>query len=347
MSNLPPTKLNRSNERPKVLIWGLLLSLLLHILVVLFFVFFPQQDRLPVKKQPTTVVRLIDLPEKVKKPQPEEKSIYEIDQQPPKTPPKKPVESIRKAEQDQKVKKEQAPEADDFRDQTMKQPAINRPQQPKPQPEVKPIQPEVRPKQPQKTAPPKKENKQPKNPFKSIRKAKTEPTAKQEKVKETTQPEKIKPVAPPTPPISMEQLMPNSSTLNRITQGSQADRNRRKKREGVEIGDEVWLDTQQDWLASFFQRLSNKIDASWYYPKLAARNGIQGTVKLLIIVKKNGELKDVKLVESSGSDILDMEAMDAVIRAQPFGRITKRYPHDILKIHANFRYKIGGGKYIF
>ncbi len=344
MSNLPPTKLNRANERPKVLIWGLLLSLLLHILVVLFFVFFPQQDRLPVKKQPTTVVRLIDLPEKVKKPQPEERSIYEIDQQPPKTPPKKPIESFRKAEQDQKVKKEQAPEADDTRDLTTKRPATKLPQQPK----VQPAQPEVRPEQPQKPVTPKKEKKkQPEKPVKSIRKAKTEKTVEQDKVKETTQPRKEKPVATPTPPLSMEQLLPNVNTLNRITQGTQADRNRRKKREGVEIGDEVQLDLQQNMLASFFRRLHDKIDAVWNYPRRAARNGEQGTVALLITVNKKGELLDVELVQSSGSDILDSEAMIAIHRAQPFGPITKRYPHEVLKIHANFRYKIGGGRYIF
>jgi|GEM_PF-412993 len=343
MSNLPPTKLNRSNDRPKVLIWGLILSFLLHILVVLFFIFFPQQDRLPVKKQPTTVVRLVDLQEKVKKPQPEKKSEFEIDQKPPKTPPKKPVESFRKAEQDQKVKKEQAPEADDTRDLTAKRPATKLPQQPKTQP----AQPEVRPEKPQKQIPPKKEKKkQPEKPVKSIRKTKTEKTVEQDKVKETTQPKKEKPVTTPTPPLSMEQLLPNVNTLNRITQGTQADRNRRKKREGVEIGDEVWLDLQQNWLASFFRRLHDKIDAVWNYPSRAARNGTEGTVSLLIIVNKKGELLDVDLVQSSGSDVLDTEAIQAIYRAAPFGPITKRYPHDILKIHSSFRYKIGG-RYIF
>ncbi len=339
MSNLPTSKLNRSNDRPKVLIWGLLLSLLLHILVVLFFVFFPQQENPKLKRPPTTVVRLIDLPTKTKKPQPEEKSEFEIDQKPAKTPPLKPVESFRKAEQDQKVKKEQAPEADDARDLTTKRPVTNLPQPPK----VQPAQPEVRPEQPQKPITPKK---QPEKPVKSIRKDKTEKTVEQDKDKETTQPRKEKPVTTPTPPLSMEQLLPNSSTLNKITRGTQADRNRRKKREGVEIGDEVWLDLQQNWLASFFRRLHDKIDLVWNYPSRAARNGTEGTVELLIVVNRKGELIDVDLVQSSGSDTLDNEAIMAIYRAAPFGPITKRYPHDILKIHANFRYKIGG-RYIF
>ncbi|MCK5826841.1 MAG: TonB family protein [Desulfuromusa sp.] len=336
MSNLSPTKINRSNDRPKVLIWGLLLSLLLHILVVLFFVFFPQQQDLKLKRPPTTVVRLIDLPTKTKKPQPEKKSVFEIDQKPVETPPTTPVKSFRKAEQDQKVKKEQAPEADDARDQTTKRPVTILPQQQRPQPEVHPVQ-------PQEKAPAEKEKtEQPDKPVKSIHKAKTEPTVKQDKVKEKTQPIKTKPAVPATPPLSVEQLLPNSSTLDRITQGTQADRNRRKKREGVEIGDEVWLDLQQNWLASFFRRLHDKIDLVWNYPSRAVRNRIEGTVGLTIVINKKGELLDVILDRSSGSDLLDSEAMQAIYRAAPFGPITKRYPHEVLKIHANFRYQIGG-----
>ncbi len=340
MINHSPTKINRSNDRPKVLIWGLLLSLLLHILVVLFFVFFPQQQDLSLKRPPTTVVRLIDLKEKPKKPQPDKKSEFEIDQKPVETPPTTPVESFRKAEQDQKVEQEQAPEADDTRDQTTKRPVTNLPQQQRPQPELQPAPPEIRPEQPQEKTPAEKEKtEQSDKPVKSIRKAKTEPTVEQDKVKKKTQPSEMKPAPPP---LSMEQLLPSPNTLDRITRGTQADRDRRKKREGVEIGDEVWLTTQQSMLTSFFRRLSDKIDLVWTYPRQAANQRIQGTVGLTIVINKKGELLDVLLDRSSGSDILDSEAIQAIYRAAPFGPITKRYPHEVLKIHANFRYQIGG-----
>ncbi len=344
MSNLPPNKLNHSNDRPKIFILGLLLSLLLHILVVLFFIFFPQQNNLKLKRPPATVVQLIDLPPvKQKKPQPEKKSEFEIDQKPPKTPPKKPVESFRKAEQDQKVKKEQAPKADDTRDLTAKQLPKNRPQQ-----QPQPVPPAEKPlEQPKKVTPAeKKVRPQPKTPVKSLRKTEKKQNQDREKPQKTIPKVQEKPKATPTPPLSMEQLLPNASTLNQVTQGTPADRNRRKKRENVEIGDEVWLDLQQNMLASFFRRLHDKIDWVWTYPRSAARNGIEGTLELLIVVNKKGELLDVNLVRSSGSDILDSEAMQAIYRAAPFGPITKRYPHDVLKIHANFRYKLGN-RFIF
>ena len=340
MNSRPPSKLKRSNDRPKVFIWGLILSLLLHILVVLFFIFFPQQERLPPKRQPATVVQLVDLPEKIKKPQPEEKSEFEIDQQPVKTPPETPVESFRKAEQDQKVEKEQAPEGEDARDQTIKKPVteILPPQQP---------QPEVQPEPPQKATPPKEQKKatpQLEVPAKSLRKTAVEPQVDGEKLEKPIQ---EKPEVAPAPPLSLEQLLPDKSTLDQVTRGTQADRNRQKKRENVEIGDEVWLTTQQNMLTSFFRRLSDKIDLVWKYPRQAAIQGKQGTVGLLIIVNKKGELIDVDLTRSSGSDILDFEAIQAIYRASPFGPLTKRYPHELLKIHANFSYRLGGGRFIY
>ncbi len=337
MNSRPPSKLKRSNDRPKVFIWGLILSLLLHILVVLFFIFFPQQERLPPKRQPATVVQLVDLPEKIKKPQPDEKSEFEIDQQPVKTPPKTPVESFRKAEQDQKVEKEQAPEGEDTRDQTTRQPVIEIPQPPP--------HPEAQPEPPKKTTPPKVQKKakpQPEVPAKSLRKTAVEPEVVREKPEKPIQPIQKKPAAVPTSPLSMEQLLPDKSTLDQVTRGTQADRNRRKKREDVEIGDEVWLTTQQNMLASFFRRLSDKIDLVWKYPAQARRQRIQGTVGLLIIVNKKGELIDVDITRTSGVDILDSEAIQAIYRAAPFGQLPKRYPHELLKIHANFSYRIGG-----
>ncbi len=343
MSNLPPDKLNRSNDQPRILIWGLIVSLLLHILVVLFFVFFPQQESLKLKQPPTTVVRLIDLKEKPKKPQPDKKSEFEIDQPPVKTPPKKPVESFRKAEQDQKVEKEQAPKGEDARDQTAKLPAAQRPQPQKPQPQVQP-------EKPQKATPPKKEVKaqpQPKTPVKSLRKTEKKPVEDREKPQKAEQPTEEKPTTTPKPPLTMEQLLPNANTLNQVTRGSQAERNRRKKRKDVEIGDEVWLTTQSNMLASFFRRLSDKIDLVWNYPAQAARAGHQGTVGVLIIINRKGELLEVKLLRSSGSGILDSEAVRAIHQASPFGPLTKRYPHEILKIHANFTYKLGGGRFIY
>ena len=82
------------------------------------------------------------------------------------------------------------------------------------------------------------------------------------------------------------------------------------------------------------------------YPAEAAARGEQGTLLLKIIVDRSGELIDVDLLQSSGSDQLDYEAIQAVYRAAPFGPITSHYPHQQLNIMAYFSYQLGN-KYIY
>ncbi|MCF6180076.1 MAG: energy transducer TonB [Geopsychrobacter sp.] len=73
---------------------------------------------------------------------------------------------------------------------------------------------------------------------------------------------------------------------------------------------------------------------------------MQGILLLKITVDTKGELLDVELMKSSGSDLLDYEAIQAVYRAAPFGPLGKHYPHPELKIMAHFRYMLSG-KYIY
>ena len=348
------TKITRSSDRPRALIIGLLISLLLHLLVVLFFFLFPQQEQLEPKRQEPTIVRLIDLPAEIEEPQPEEKSTFEIDQQPVTPPPTTPVESTRKAERDQKVDREQAPEADDVRDQTTQPPEPKLPPQQLQKPEEKPISPPKEEKiKPQPKTPEQKPETVSPPQEKPLPVDKGEQKKRQKTDQKITQPIKEQPVTAPTtvpaeqqiltvPPLTLDQLLPNSNTLEQIARGSLSNRNRRKERENVAIGDEVWLNLEQHFLASFFRRLHDKIDLVWNYPPQARRDRSQGTLELLIIVDKKGELVDVDLVRTSGSDILDSAAIQAIYRASPFGPLPKRYPHDLLKIHANFRYRLGG-----
>ena len=99
-------------------------------------------------------------------------------------------------------------------------------------------------------------------------------------------------------------------------------------------------------LISFFRRFRNQIEGVWNYPSEAVQHGIEGILLLKITVARNGELLDVDLLRSSGSDILDYEAIQAIYRAAPFGPLPKYYPHPDLKINAHFRYQITG-KYIY
>jgi protein TonB len=54
------------------------------------------------------------------------------------------------------------------------------------------------------------------------------------------------------------------------------------------------------------------------YPAQARRAGIQGTAELAFTIHEDGRVSDVKIVISSGSDLLDAAAVESIHAASPF-----------------------------
>jgi protein TonB len=54
------------------------------------------------------------------------------------------------------------------------------------------------------------------------------------------------------------------------------------------------------------------------YPRIARRMGLQGRVTIAFVILTDGTVKDIDIVESSGSPILDRNAVDAVKKTSPF-----------------------------
>ncbi|WP_367103846.1 energy transducer TonB [uncultured Psychrobacter sp.] len=59
-----------------------------------------------------------------------------------------------------------------------------------------------------------------------------------------------------------------------------------------------------------------------HYPAQARAQSITGDVRLMVIISDNGNIKAIRLLESSGSTILDEAAKQSVRQAAPFGRFT-------------------------
>lgn len=326
---------NSRSNRSKILIFRYYLlpvCLLLSVLVHLVFILVLHRERPTEVEQPPTLIQLVDRP--LPDLQPEQQPSYEIDQHPLPPDPELEVESPRRADQDQLVEREQAPEGEDTRDQTRLR-AI--PPQPPAQEPAAPSPPPVT------SSPPS----PPPTPARAIR-APELPAA------DAPEPPMI-PESAVTPPesterestrLTREQLFPDPSTFTHIAEAEQAERDKRRERDDVEIGDEIWLNLQHDRLVSFFRRFHDRVERVWNYPSEAVLNGIEGTLELLIIVTREGELVDVDLRRTSGSDLLDFEAIQAVYRAAPFGPLGRHYPHDQLRIRAHFQYQISG-RYIY
>lgn len=67
-----------------------------------------------------------------------------------------------------------------------------------------------------------------------------------------------------------------------------------------------------------FRRHVERI-ANQYYPDEARRNNIMGDVRLMVSISPDGHVKSIRLLESSGSAILDEAAKQSVRQSAPYG----------------------------
>lgn len=65
-------------------------------------------------------------------------------------------------------------------------------------------------------------------------------------------------------------------------------------------------------------RIRQAVDGHKHYPRLARKMGEEGRVVLAFTIEANGRLAGVRVVESSGSELLDEAALEAVREAAPF-----------------------------
>lgn len=106
----------------------------------------------------------------------------------------------------------------------------------------------------------------------------------------------------------------------------------------AEQSDVVSLDTRDFRYISYFAHIKRKIELSWTYPDEAARAGVFGELMVQFTIARSGRLEEVRLVRSSGSRILDEEAIRAIKFANPYNPFPKRISKSKLHINAVFSY---------
>ncbi len=112
-------------------------------------------------------------------------------------------------------------------------------------------------------------------------------------------------------------------------------------RGGIE-GEPIPLDTPEPRYQDYFNKVREKIRANWIYPREAGDRGIQGELLLEFRIAKDGRLEYIELRNSSGAEILDRFAMNAVRLAQPFPPVPDEISKRALAINGMFRYQIIG-----
>ena len=75
------------------------------------------------------------------------------------------------------------------------------------------------------------------------------------------------------------------------------------------------------------------------YPVQARAQGITGEVRLMVIISDKGDIKAIRLLESSGSTILDEAAKQSVRQSAPFGKFTSDMSDIVeLRLIRTYRY---------
>jgi protein TonB len=92
----------------------------------------------------------------------------------------------------------------------------------------------------------------------------------------------------------------------------------------------------------YLAALAASIDRRKYYPRASRRRGEEGRVVVSFVIRKTGELTDLKVTESSGSRRLDEAALKTLRRISPFQPIPEALARDAWSITVPIAFHLNG-----
>ncbi len=118
-----------------------------------------------------------------------------------------------------------------------------------------------------------------------------------------------------------------------------------RKKYDTEIaeGETRFLNTEDIQFGSFLRRFETAVYTVWKYPAAAMRAGIQGVTPVKITFNRKGEIENIQLLRSSGSDILDREVFRALNSLGPIGSFPRAYDKEQFNLIAFFEYGLSHG----
>jgi len=90
------------------------------------------------------------------------------------------------------------------------------------------------------------------------------------------------------------------------------------EKEELDDDEPISLDTKEAKYASYFGRIKQQIQRVWVYPSQGTKRNLSGELTLKFEISKDGNLLSLRLINSSGSNILDANAVKAVRGAAPY-----------------------------
>ncbi len=128
------------------------------------------------------------------------------------------------------------------------------------------------------------------------------------------------PVAENPKPLTGTNLSPSDLTANsrvKISEGGDTSSPVHPLTSSSNKGDSPEK-ARQRYLKEHFSYIRDIITKNLSYPYMARKMGWEGRVTVSFVVSENGSASDIKIIESSGFDILDKNALKTVKKVSPF-----------------------------
>lgn len=128
----------------------------------------------------------------------------------------------------------------------------------------------------------------------------------------------------PTPPVEtppdLRNLSPDQMTDAVASLQAQLDLHRQAYAKRPRRYTMTSASTKQDEDALYLDDWRKRIEAigNLNYPQEASANGIYGTLRLMVALKPDGSVQDIRILRSSGERVLDEAAVNIVQLAAPF-----------------------------
>tara|TARA_B100001094_G_C18065369_1_gene737182 strand:+ start:161 stop:1048 length:888 start_codon:yes stop_codon:yes gene_type:complete len=106
----------------------------------------------------------------------------------------------------------------------------------------------------------------------------------------------------------------------------------------MEIGDRIDINTADYRYISYFTSMRKAIELVWNYPPMAIRRGQHGAVGLQFTIFKNGTVKNLRIVNSSGYSALDNAIVEAIKISSPFSPLPRGLGKSKMTITGTFNY---------
>lgn len=146
-------------------------------------------------------------------------------------------------------------------------------------------------------------------------------------------------------PQAQEPALPNLNLTPSLGEVARWDmeRQRRARQEVFKRYEEtVSLNTQKSRYVSYFTRLKGRIQQAWVYPAQAKRDKLSGTLAMSFTINQDGSISDIRVLKSSGVEVLDLAAVQAVEKATPFMPLPEDWGLEKLHVKTIFEYVQGG-----